>query len=245
MASGFHLLRPEGEGPFPAVVQMHGCGGLQPFQFSYAEAVRDAGFVVLVVDSCGPRGISRLAATLTVCTGLQLPGDERAADLFAALRWLRAQPFVDPDRLAAGGWSHGGWVVMDALAMSLDEARRCTGLTDLTDAALDGLVAAVAVYPYAGLRSRTARAGWRGRRPLTYGLLAEKDHVVGVLNAERAFARLRKDGVSVETLTLPEAKHAFDDPEASDPRTVHRPDLFEQARDFYVRSLTAAFSSNP
>lgn len=245
MEPGFHLLRPEGEGPFPAVVQMHGCGGLQPFQFSYAEAARDAGFVVLVVDSCTPRGIGRLAATLTVCTGLRLHGDERAADLYAALHWLRAQPFVDAHRLAAAGWSHGGWAVMDALAMPLAEARRATGLADLTDAALDGLVAAVAVYPYAGLRSRTAKLGWGERRPLTYGLLAEKDHVVGTMHAERAFSRLRGDGVTVETLTLPDAKHAFDDPEASDPRTVHRPDLFEEAKAFYVRSLKAAFYSNP
>jgi dienelactone hydrolase len=245
MAPGFHLLRPEGEGPFPAVVQMHGCGGLQPFQFSYAQAAHDAGFVVLVVDSCSPRGIGRLAATLTVCTGLQLPGDERAADLFVALHWLRAQPFVDSTRMAAAGWSHGGWAVMDALAMPLAEARRETGLADLQDAALDGLAAAIAVYPYAGLRARTAKAGWAGRRPLTYGLLAEKDQVVGVANAQRAFARLKADGVSVETLTLAGARHAFDDPEASDPRTVHRPDLAAQARDFYVRSLASAFSSNP
>jgi dienelactone hydrolase len=224
---------------------MHGCGGLQPFQFTYAEAARDAGFAVVVVDSFQPRGIGRLAATLTVCTGLALHGDERAADLFAALHWLRTRSWADPHRLAAAGWSHGGWAVMDALAMPLDEARRATGLADLSEDCLAGLVCAVAVYPYAGLRTRTVRLGWRGLRPLTYGLLAEKDHVVGTAHAERTFARLREDGVTVETLVLPGAKHAFDDPQASDPRTVHRPDLAEQARDFYVRSLTAAFSSNP
>lgn len=60
------ILEPPGAGPFPVSVQLHGCGGIQPMQFAYAEAARDAGFAVVVVDSLAPRGMGRIEAQLTV-----------------------------------------------------------------------------------------------------------------------------------------------------------------------------------
>src|SRR6266511_194461 len=49
------LVRPAGEGPFPAVVQLHGCGGLQAQSYRWARWLADRGYVALVVDSFGPR----------------------------------------------------------------------------------------------------------------------------------------------------------------------------------------------
>ena len=57
------LYRPEGPGPFPAIVMLHGCGGLwgkggEPTaSFAYwAEHFRARGYVALLLDSFGPRG---------------------------------------------------------------------------------------------------------------------------------------------------------------------------------------------
>ena len=112
------VLRPSGRGPFRTIIMMHGCGGRQPFLFHYAEAFRNAGLAAVVVDSFAHRGIDRLSAHLTVCTGLRLRGRERANDLYAVIDWLCEQDWCDTDQISAAGWSHGGWAVMDAMSLA-------------------------------------------------------------------------------------------------------------------------------
>src|SRR5207247_789901 len=51
------LFKPDGSGPFPAVVLLHGCGGIRPHFVQWAGAIRDMGYVALLVDSFRPRGI--------------------------------------------------------------------------------------------------------------------------------------------------------------------------------------------
>src|SRR5262249_37198936 len=93
MASA-EVIRPEGEGPFPIVLQFHGCGGIPSSQAQYAEVARDAGWATVIVDSYAPRRISRGEATL-VCHGFELWGRERAGDVYAAMAWAREQPWAD------------------------------------------------------------------------------------------------------------------------------------------------------
>jgi dipeptidyl aminopeptidase/acylaminoacyl peptidase len=57
------LYQPAGEGPFPAVVFLHGCAGIDPVQHHWAHRLQQWGYVVLLVDSFGPRGVTN------VCTG--------------------------------------------------------------------------------------------------------------------------------------------------------------------------------
>src|ERR1700704_732887 len=63
------LYRPDGAGPFPAVVGMHNCGGLVNTSGTVATRYRDwaqqlvkAGFVVLFPDSFGSRGLGNQCA---------------------------------------------------------------------------------------------------------------------------------------------------------------------------------------
>ncbi len=56
------LYRPDGDGPFPAVVALHGCEGLHgpnglvaPLYRDWAERLNKAGFAVLYPDSYGSR----------------------------------------------------------------------------------------------------------------------------------------------------------------------------------------------
>lgn len=113
------LLRPAGPGPFPAVVALHGCGGLsnsrgqlRSRETDWADRFLAAGYAVLFPDSFTARGLRE------ICTGggerSVFPKD-RAEDALAAGEWLAAQPFIDRRRLALMGWSHGAMAVLWAV----------------------------------------------------------------------------------------------------------------------------------
>ena len=230
------IQKPFGFGPFPLVIQFHGCGGLRPFQQVYADRALAAGYAVMIVDSFKPRGLSRLSASLTVCTGLTLHGAERAADLFALYDWARGQSWADKNRIVASGWSHGAWTIMDGLALG-ERAPRFCQLGDLPPKPLQGLAGAILVYPYASFPSMTRQRGWGGARLPVYSILGGQDLVVGTRYPALALDRLERDGLKVERLVFPDASHAFDDEGASDPRSVFRPDLRDEAAAWYGQAL--------
>jgi dienelactone hydrolase len=103
-----------GDGPFPAVVLLHGCSGVQPKRdHIWVERLVSWGYVTLQVDSFQPRGIT------SVCT---MEGKEaadmlerRVADAYDAQHYLTGLPFVDSKRIAVMGWSHGGITTLNAL----------------------------------------------------------------------------------------------------------------------------------
>ncbi|MGQ0532030.1 MAG: dienelactone hydrolase family protein [Caulobacteraceae bacterium] len=217
LAPHFTVRRPEqATAPTPVVIMLHGCGGPRPFIAEMADAAARAGATAVVVDSFAPRRISRIAAFATVCTGARLQGRERAGDLYAAMTWARAQPWADPNRIGVIGWSHGGWTIMDALALrSGEEMRRATGLDDLEGEPLTGLTATMIVYPYAGVGTYAGRRDWR-LAPRSTAIIAERDYIVG--SSRAALERQRARGTPMEILLFENATHAFEDQHAEDPR---------------------------
>ena len=106
-----HLTKPKGEGPFPAVVLLHGCSGLNRFYHVWAERHAIWGYVTLRVDSFGPRGA-------TSCWDFDDRLDllkKRVKDAYAAKSFLSGFPFVNRNRIGVMGWSQGGWTVLAAL----------------------------------------------------------------------------------------------------------------------------------
>lgn len=218
LAPHFTVIRTEGGGRRPAIVMLHGCGGIRPFMNDMAKIAAEAGAAAIIVDSFAPRRISRVAAFATVCTGVRLQGRERAGDLYAAMAWARGQDWIDPERIAAAGWSHGGWTLMDALALTPGaEMERATGLTGLADEPLAGLRGAFIVYPYAGVASYAGRRDWR-LAPRSIAILAGRDLIVGVDTPRTALNRQRLRGAPLEIHHFETAGHAFEDAEAEDPR---------------------------
>lgn len=242
LAGGVTIQRPLlALGRVPVVLQFHGCGGAEPFLQTYGKTATDLGVAAVTVDSFKPRGMSKLDGKLFVCTGTTLRGAQRAADVFAMLSWVRAQPWADPDRIALAGWSHGGWTIMDALALGANAAR-VTGVADADPAALKTVKAAFLVYPYASFPSLTSAQGWPGARPPVTAILGGRDQVVGVNGPKKALARLERDGIPVDLTFFPDATHAFDDDHAVDPRARYRPDLLAQCQGLYAGMLKKAFS---
>ena len=98
-----YLAKPEGTGPFPAVIGLHGCAGMpDATKRKLVDELVGGGYVVLLVDSFATRGIDH------ACTG-RVPdiAGKRRSDAFGALAFLAGQSFVDPQRVAA--WSPSWW----------------------------------------------------------------------------------------------------------------------------------------
>lgn len=221
LAPHFTVTRPENATRAPVVIMLHGCGGPRPFQDEMARIAADAGAAVLQVDSYAPRRISRIAAFATVCTGAQLQGRERAGDLYAAMAWARAQSWADPERIVAMGWSHGGWTIMDALALrSGAEMARATGLEDLPAEPLEGLAGALIVYPYASVGTYAGRRDWR-LAPRSIAVLCGRDYIVGTPRGP--LERQRARGAPIDIHFFEDATHAFEDEFAEDPRVRYNP----------------------
>jgi dienelactone hydrolase len=190
------LYRPDGPGPFPAVVMLHGCGGVRRKDTRWAEAFREQGYVALVVDSLSGRGMLTWQDRRKICLGLDLWGSTRAGDLLASLAHVRALPFVDAERIAVVGWSHGAWAALDFLASASPEMVR-------------GLRGVIAFYPYCGLVSRARWRGFGVDVPVLM-LLAEADSIVSTDDCVRLAEGQAEQGRPVTTKIYREVGHVFD-----------------------------------
>ena len=105
------LNKPEGDGPFPAVVMLHGCNGTD-LSWEWEEGfLEEWGYASLRIDSLGPRGIE------TICGKADAPvnADVRVIDALAGRAYLAALPFVDPERIGVVGWSDGGTTALKSI----------------------------------------------------------------------------------------------------------------------------------
>jgi dienelactone hydrolase len=194
------LYRPDGAGPFPAVVAMHNCGGLDNASGTVAARYRDwaqqlvkAGFVVLFPDSYGSRGLGNQCANRNQSVRAER---ERVADATAARRWLQQQPEVEPDRISLLGWSNGATGVLWTV-------RPHPGRDDKPD-----FRSAVAFYP--GCRRLNATA-WSARVP-TLILIGALDDWSSAQECERMVAGARGRSARASIVVYPGAFHDFDHP---------------------------------
>jgi dienelactone hydrolase len=195
------LYRPEGTGPFPAVVALHGCGGLNdragapgPRYRDWAQHLAKAGFAVLYPDSYGSRG---LGAQCSVRNGAVQPDHERVADADAARRWLQSQSWVKPDHVSLLGWSTGAVTTLWAVRP------RKTAKDSERD-----FRSAVAFYP--GCRRLDATA-WSARVP-TLVLSGGADDWSPVSFCEHMVAGAHGRSARAVIVVYPEAYHDFDHP---------------------------------
>src|SRR5258707_7603502 len=90
------LYKPEGQGPFPVVIALHGCGGLAgrsepvlPRYRDWAEQLVREGHAVLLPDSYGSRELGPQCRAKEHRIHAR---SERVADIMASRQWLVAQP---------------------------------------------------------------------------------------------------------------------------------------------------------
>jgi len=137
------LHMPSGDGPFPAVVLMHGCGGLSPAVKQgldgHADALNDAGYAALILDSFGPRGVGDGSVCNNVDTLIRYR-HKRRADAAGAYQFLATHSDIDTANIFLMGQSNGAGTAVLAAQPSFASA---TG----TDAKFRAIAA---FYPWCG-----------------------------------------------------------------------------------------------
>jgi dienelactone hydrolase len=203
------LFRPEGAGPFPSVVALHGCeslinrsGKMGTHLSDWGERLAAAGLAVIFPDSFGSRGLRAQCRVLERKVRSEF---ERVADANAARRWLQSQPWIIQDRVSLLGWANGGmaslWAVRPhAMPHDADPDFR----------------SAVAFYP--GCR-RLSDLAWSARVP-TLILIGKADDWSAPAPCEQMVAGARGRSALASLVAYPGAYHEFD------------------RRDFPVRELT-------
>jgi dienelactone hydrolase len=193
------LYRPLGQGPFPAVVALHDCAGIDrpsarnaQLYGEWATLLSGKGFVVIFPDSFGSRGVGpqcRVRQTKVRASR------ERVADADAALHWLQSQAFVRPDHISLLGWSSGAIAAL--WAVRPNSAPR-DGSADFRSA--------VAFYPGCGRLRQTA---WSARVP-TMILIGSADDWTLASTCQQMVAGARGRSARAVIVVYPGAHHEFD-----------------------------------
>jgi dienelactone hydrolase len=99
------LFKPDGDGPFPALVVFHSCGGLRSEIHDWVKVALAEGYVAFVVDALGPRGVQ-----LNCFPPLPVSWSRLTKDAFDSLEHLKKLPYVDAKRIGLIGFSQGAMV---------------------------------------------------------------------------------------------------------------------------------------
>ncbi len=187
---------PTGKGPYPAVLLLHGCSGLEGSVLAglrdHAEALTAAGYMAVIVDSFSRRN----KGGGMVCESLgelNLARYYRTKDAFAVKAYLAERGDVDPAAVFLIGQSNGGSVALLA-------AQRAAVKDDATPFA--GIVA---YYPWCGALDRYPKLA----SPLLVFGGGKDDWVPPdgcVLRAADA------EGAEMQVYVYPDAYHSFDLP---------------------------------
>lgn len=195
-----HWLPVTGDAPRPAVVALHGCGGLYRRDGTtldvrytdYAARFAAAGYHTLLPDSFGSRGSGSICSVAN--SERTITAEMRRADVLAAVQWAGQRADVDPRRIVLLGWSHGAMTLLHAVNAASPGAAPVAG--------------AIAFYP--GCRALLEQP-FRVQAPLLL-LLGEKDDWTPPARCEALVARTLRDGgdAAITLKVYPDSYHGFD-----------------------------------
>lgn len=219
-----YLTRPEGAGPFPALLMGYEFWGMLdvpgggPHMRDVAGRFAREGYVAAVPDYYAARGQQPTMEGGTIKGG---PSDDQSSsDLALAVAWLRTLPSVARERVGVIGWCGGG-------RQALFLAGRCHDLR-----------AAASFYG-----RPINRPGQPGASPIDlvpamrcpiFGAYGETDRAIAVDTVRQFEAALKQHGVPHEMHYYANAGHAF--------MNDQRPDYVEAAAKAAWRDVLSFFA---
>jgi len=203
------LVKPDGAGPFPAVVIMHDYSGLGPRSSGapgrWAKELVGRGYVVLMPDSFSTRGHPDGVCTDSSRSRDDVSPGRRARDSYAALAYLRALSYVDGAHVGLMGGSHGGSTTLTSMIAPESD-------TDLlAREKRAGFAAAVALYPgcVASRRTWSTTGLYQPVAPLLI-LIGDKDDWTPAEPCRKLTDAAQQAGYPVTIKIYPGAYHSFD-----------------------------------
>jgi dienelactone hydrolase len=112
LSKNYRMEKPEGPGPFPAVMLVPGCSG---FNAEFAKARYDRVQTRLVKLGFVTLRVNYLAARNAILCWPDVAPEDVAGDICIAAEYLRQQPFVKKGAINVLGWSWGAAGVLKAL----------------------------------------------------------------------------------------------------------------------------------
>lgn len=176
----------------PAIILMHGSGGVAPHINQWVTAFNEIGVATFVVDSFGPRNIKSM-----VSDQKQLSNSSNLMDAFQALQLLSTHPLIDKNKIGIMGFSKGGEV---AFRSAIEPLRAAVIKSDLKFA--------LHIPTYPGCN----QVYWSNnvtRAPILNLLGADDDYTTA--EPCKALAKRYADaGASIRTIEYAHAHHGFD-----------------------------------
>jgi dienelactone hydrolase len=179
----------------PAMIIVHGSGGIMGNEARWAQELGDIGVATFSLDGFTPRGIVNTATDQS-----QLGNLTMINDAYRALDLLAKHPRIDPTRIGLMGGSRGGRI---ALYASLKRFQRLYGTP--------GLEFAVYLPFYAVCNTRYIDDQDISDRPIRLFHGADDDFTP-VVPCRSYVERLRAGGKDVLLMSFTGAHHLFDNP---------------------------------
>lgn len=218
----YSLIKPPGFDPakrYPVLVYVYGGPAAQTVTDSWPgrgdhffnQYMAQQGYVVFSLDN---RGTPRRGAAFGGALYAK-QGTVEVADQQAGVAWLRAQPWVDGERIGVHGWSNGGYMTLMLLAKAADDYACGVAGAPVTDWALydTHYTERYMDLPAAnvdGYREASVFTHIDGIRPdallLIHGM-ADDNVLFG--NSTKLMSLLQKRAVPFELMTYPGAKHGL------------------------------------
>jgi len=194
-----HLFLPPGNDKVPAVVLVHGSGGIYNAELDYwPKQFNAAGIAVFTLDMFGPRGVQSTAEDQS-----QVPFAAGVADVFAALRLLATHPRIEPRHIAIMGFSRGGAATLRASVEKIIAAQKLP----------DGLRYAAFIPTYsggcAGIFRLMVKPGVFSKAPMLF-IHGDADDYTPIGPCQDYADKIGKAGTPVEFVVLEGAHHKFD-----------------------------------
>lgn len=196
---GMGIWKPEGDGPFPALILLHTCGGVSQHIGNWRKEAIARGYVVMILDSFTARGSPSCKPRAPI------PIERGVQDISDAVAHLATLPGVDSNRIGLMGFS---WGAMAALLSGSTGYRAATPINGRTPTAIVGFYPSCYIGPF-----DTFPGGEFLRQDLatpTLVLMGAADNESPSQECIGRLTQLSERKAPVEWEVIPDATHCWD-----------------------------------